>query len=552
MNSLIATSRTRLLLCFLLLIVLVIGVFSAVPGSDFSDWDDPVNVSNNPYYLPVTADNVLYFWRSAYHSLYMPVTYSLWAMAAAAGQIQTPLPRPDGGFNVMDPAPLHALSVLFHVANTILVFLVVRLLLERTMPKADEAWRDAAAFLGTCVFAVHPLQVEAVAWVTGFNNLSAGFFSLCCLLAYIPTIGENNRSTFLRRYIFATVFFVLALLSKPTAAAVPLVVAFIEIVVLRGEWRKSLLRMIPWILLTLAEVVVTLNASAGANKDIYLPIWGRPFIILDALAFYAGKLFYPTNMIVDYGRPPRWVLSSTWSYITGGIVLVALFLLSRLRDKNILNGIAITILATLPMLGVIPYYIQRYSTVADRYLYFGMIGISFAVATALLLVPERTRRLTTSIALAVTVIIALLGYQQTQYWRTTTALFTHVLEVNPRSNAAYTILGATKDRQERRDEANQLYLKALELRPNDSNALYNLGSNLGRSGKYQEALPYLQASVKYDSEDASKHNNLGLVWEYLGNHKEALSSYEAALRVSPTFAPAKNNRDRLMRKLSPQ
>lgn len=536
----------RLAFCLILLVITAL-LFSPMTRHDFVDWDDPENVTENVYYLPVTAESLPRFWKAPYNSLYMPVTYTVWTWCADAGWSNPPLPRPDGGVNQLNPAPFHMASTLLHLCSVLLAFTLVRFLLERLKPDTPPLQRDIAAFLGAALFAVHPLQIEAVAWVTGTNNLTAGVFMLAALQVYLSTADRHReRGGFSWGIVASTILYILALLSKPTAAALPLVALFLDITVIKRPLRQIIPLIAVWCGLAFACMLITQSSSKDVNAGLYLPIWGRPFIVGDAMAFYLGKLFYPMQLCVDYGRVPRLVLHSWWGYTTwlipAGLALAAW----RLRWRGISTGLGIFFLFALPMLGVVPFYFQHHSTVADRYLYVAMLGTALALAWLLVQCSEQYRRIAYIGAGAALLLLASVSAVQLKYWRDTTSLFEQVLVVNPQSVTAYNNLGTVWNRQGDPDKANTYFLKALKISNTDFHAYYNLGTNLGKHGLYADALPYLEMAIKINPKDASAHNNRGLILENMGRKDEAISEFSTALQLSPDFAPARINRDRLV------
>jgi hypothetical protein len=229
----------------LLLLVVTLAVFWSVHSHEFVLWDDNKTIYDNPALRSCTLDHLLRFWRAPHMELYIPFTYMLWAVTAAVSRWVTP--QPTGGA-LLDPHLFHSLNLLVHLLNVLVVWRIVRLLLGRT-------WREGhspahgptrgrmewAACSGALLFAVHPLQVEAVAWVSGFKDVLCGGLSCVAIWQYLwyasgsgeaapsdqPSPDKALRP--LGHYGLATGAFVLALLAKPTAVVVPVVAWLLDV-----------------------------------------------------------------------------------------------------------------------------------------------------------------------------------------------------------------------------------------------------------------------------------------------------------------------------------
>jgi tetratricopeptide (TPR) repeat protein len=528
-------ARPAILAVGLLIVLAVFAVFGRTLGYGFVDWDDPLNVSRNPHLTPpVTAAGVAYLWRHPYFELYAPVSYSAWALCAWLGQ-------KGGGTAPFSGAPFHAMNVALHAANALLVFT----LLLRLSGEFGDGYRGrsavAAAAIGTLLFAVHPLQVESVAWVTGGNNVVSGFFALLALNAYLSYARcSDGRGRAVPWYAGATALYALALLAKPTAAAVPLVAAVLEVAVLRRPWR----RWAPGLLLWAAGAVVLALATRAASPmsrmaAAEVPAWGRPFLAGDALAFYLGKFVRPHPLAVDYGRhPTRAVLASWWGYATW-LVPAALGLLAwRLRLRGLAAALLVFVAATLPVLGLVPFYFQRMSTVADRYVYLGLLGPALGVAWGPAALRNDRRAAPLAAAGAVCAVLGALSWAQAGVWRDTVTLFTHAAAVNPRSAVAHSNLSVALG--ERGDAAGALReaRAAVELGPEDAGRAANLGVALARSGDTAGAREAFARAVTLAPGDASAHYHLGTALADLGRGTEAAAELWEAVRLNPRFAEA--------------
>src|SRR5919202_5121709 len=238
------------------LVVVTLAVFGQLYGHEFVLWDDGLHVFENPYLQSLTFDNILAFWREPYGELYIPLTYTLWALTAAASRGW--LAHPSVGAP-LDPRFFHALNLLVYFLTVLVVWRIVRLLLSRTATSPSLARVEWAAGAGALLFAVHPIHVEAVAWVTGFKDVLYGFLACVAIWQYLiyargdvdasasgkPAGGKAHR--LLGRYWLATGAYVLALLAKPTAVVIPVVALVLDIWGWPQTWRHRRSALLVWL-----------------------------------------------------------------------------------------------------------------------------------------------------------------------------------------------------------------------------------------------------------------------------------------------------------------
>src|SRR5215212_6828517 len=219
-----------------ILVVVTLLVFIPVYGHDFVTWDDTHNLAKNPDMLAPTWEKVEWYWRHQYKDLYIPVTYTIWAGVASVARIG------GAGEVQLNPAVFHGVNSLLHLAAAVTVFAILRRLFGVVWP----------ALLGALFFAVHPVQVEPVAWVSGMKDVLSGLLALTAVLAYI-LFAQSNK---LWWHAMATAAFVLAMLAKPSAVVVPFVVLIIEWLVLKRGLRDAIVGPALWFLLALPVVAV--------------------------------------------------------------------------------------------------------------------------------------------------------------------------------------------------------------------------------------------------------------------------------------------------------
>ncbi|MBX7166935.1 MAG: tetratricopeptide repeat protein [Pirellulales bacterium] len=500
--------------------VLVFGftcaLFAATLAHPFSIYDDPLNVTENTALRPPSAAHLARFWLAPYEGLYAPVAYSCYLAVAALGGL--------------DARWFHAANVLLHAGTAVLVLFWLRRL----------GISPLAAGFGALAFAVHPLQVESVAWVTETRGLLAGFFGLAALTAYV---GPPSSW---RGYIVASLCFALALLSKPTAAAVPLMALAIDAVVSRRPWPESARRLAPWFVAVVVLAIVTSAQQHRAELARTSPLWARPLIAFDALGHYAQKFAWPLNLGPDYGRSPYWLLQepARWWPAAGCalvLVVVALWQAARPCWPVVLLAIA----GCAPSLGLTPFVFQGHSTVADRFAYLAMAAVGLAAAQGFAAGKAPLRA-----ALATVVVLwAALAFRQTTFWRSDVAMFTHALEVNPTSELSMNNLGIALSAAGRTAEAIAQLEHATRLDPQFADAYNNLGLARLRSGDPAAAVSDFERALALKPHDLKIRNNLGEALSGCGRWAEAGKQFAALLAVQPGFSNVQLNYARALRNL---
>ncbi len=467
----------------ILLIAAALLCMGRLIACDFTNWDDDSTVHHNSRMNPPTLQSVQYYWQHSAGSLYIPVTYTVWSGLAMIARLNTP----DATGNWLNPNVFHAANVLVHVGCVLLVFSILQTLTRHR----------AAAVIGALLFAVHPIQVESVGWVSGMKDVLWGLLSLSAVDLYLqatPDNTESRRRYSLPLYLAATACFALAMLAKPAAMVTPGLVLVIEVLLRKQSWRSIAMRLLPWIVLTVPVMIITRLVQPGAAND-GGPLWARPMIVLDSLYFYATKLIWPATLTPDYGRTPAVVIASGqvwWTWIAPTIIGV--FAITQLRRRPwIAAGLLLFIVGMAPMLGWIPFSFQFFSTTADHYAYVSMLGVSLIVAYALRSVEQR--RMTWIIAGMILAALCLRSIAQTGIWADNRTLLDHMMAANPNSYPAANLLGDAELAAGRRESAEALYRKSIALQPGYPLPHNRLADLLVKSGRSDEAIEHIRIYV---------------------------------------------------------
>lgn len=422
------------------------------------------------------------------------------------------------------PHGYHAANLVFHIGAVILFGLVLRRLLV------------PGALLASLVFALHPVHVESVAWISEQKNTLSALFYLGAALAYLRYDARRKSSD----YWIASACFVLGLLTKTVVATLP---AALLVVIWwrRGGtgWLGHIRPLTPWFVLGAAAglftafVERTLIGAEGAAFD--LSLGQRVVLAGRAIWFYLSKLAWPENLTFFY---PRWQLEPSsvvqWLPLAGTILLAAVLWIERARSRAPLAAFLLFVGSLLPVLGFLNVYPFLYSFVADHFQYLASLSI-IALATAggckLLLHHPLAR---TCLAAAVLTTLGVLTWRQTHDYHDRVTLFRSVLARNPDSWIAHNNLG-----KELLGDKAQLavalehFERALALRPEYAEALNNLGLALTQLGRPAEAIPYLERSVRIQRNSYQAFNNLGIALASSSRPAEALTAFQQAARLNP-------------------
>lgn len=497
-------------------------VFSPVIHFELLGWDDNYNITENPGLNPPTLASVASFWRAPCLGLYAPLSYTVFAGEAA-------LARWLSAASVSAAGVFHAGNLLLHVLCVVLVFGTLRCLINHT----------AAAWLGAALFALHPIQVEVVAWVTETRGLLAALFTLLALYVYVRSITAAE-SGLRQAGMFAAIMgcTILALLAKPSAAAVPL------LLLAMGLWRDGNRRRLTWITaLTAAAAVGFLVATKFLQPDELIreaaPYWFRPVLALDAMAFYLAKLCWPAGLGPDYGWRASALMRHGWAYvICVAPVLLGLSLWRFKLLRPFWPGFALFAAALAPTLGLVPFGFQEISTVADRYAYLALFGVALVVAQL------ATSRWSFGTGLRASIVLFAFGatsVHQARHWRNDASLFRRMLTINPWSFAAYTNLAAQRIQEGDLRRGIGFSQRAIQLRPDYAIAWYNLGVARMRQGNYEQARWALERSDQLTPGKLQTLNNLGRVLLELKQPEAATRTLVRAVGIDPRCAAAHAN-----------
>src|SRR6266571_1318201 len=530
-----------------LIALVTFASFLPVLQNQFVDWDDQRNFLDNHHYRGLGWTHLRWMWTT-HLGHYIPLTwmtlgldYLLWGM---------------------NPVGYHLTNLLLHAANAVVFFFVVRRLLARALPSPSEHGYALAVSSGVAalVFAIHPLRVESVAWVTERRDVLSGLFYLVAILLYLRACERGERG---RRWYWGSVgLFVCALLSKSIAVSLPVVLLILDVYPLRrlggavGWWsalaRRVYVEEIPFVLLAAVASAVALMAQLSHDtmvSVVQLSGLGRLALSVYGLSFYLWKTVAPVNLSPLYELPPTvnpWAPPFLLSY--GLVVAITALVLALRRPLPGLPAAWVAyIVVLLPVLGIFQSGPQ---IAADRYTYLAGLGWAILGGAGLLSCWRSSRRsktgtpatwLLAGIALCVVVGLGVLTWNQVHVWHDSEKLWSHAVAIDPGSAVGQYSRGLVLAQQGKLTEAMEHYQTALRINPDYADAHNNVGDVLADQGRLAEAIEHYREALRIKPDDALSHTNWGVELAQQGKLAEAIDHFREALRIKPDDALAHRN-----------
>ncbi|MDB5326325.1 MAG: Tetratricopeptide 2 repeat protein [Phycisphaerales bacterium] len=472
-------SRRVSWLDLLAVMLVTFAVFTPVLRTGFSPLDDYIMILQNQKVLEPTWPHFTSFWTETSFHIYMPLALSTWQLLAWAFHKGTIA----GGDYLLSPVSFKVVSVLTHSLAAVAAAWTISTLTRSRWP----------AMIGALLFAIHPMQVESVAWTTGLKDEYCGLFTILAIGFYARYAERDPETPFSDGWwLLALLAAILATLSKPTAMVLPVLLLAVDWTVRRTSVAKRTASLILFLLpaLSIAFIIQAAQGDTGAERVSALL---RPLAAGDTYAFYLGKLLWPMQLSVDYGRRPTVILengSIYWTWIVPVAVLIGVLLM---RSRRWVLAAVLFVVPVLPVSGIKPFDMQQYSTVTDHYVYQSLAGVGMAAA----LLIWRWPRAGVAGGVAVLAVLSVLTYRTATQWENFETLYRRMLAQNPRSWMARDLLGVLAGSRGDLFGMRELYEAALRDNPYDGAALENKSGFLLMFEKYREAADVArQASEK--------------------------------------------------------
>ena len=478
-------------------------------------WDDDYYVINNK--LLTAPHGLQRIWFSLDSpSQYFPLTYSTFRLEHALWGLNT--------------TGYHWVNLLLHVGNALLVWAVLARL------GVPGSWLAAA------IFALHPVQVESVAWITERKNVLMGFFFLLTLLAWIAFVNERTRRPWIF-YCVALIFYVLALSAKATACTLPAALFLILWLQKKPITTRRLMQIIPFVILGVGMGLLVVwweryhQGTSRAAFTFLSPI-ERILVASRAIWFYLSKIFWPSNLTFIY---PRWNISPVdlvdyvW-LLLGIAACVAIYFLRRYFGRSVEVAAAFFVATLSPVLGFIMLYTFRFTFVADHYQYLACIGPIALASAGIVTFSEKFTHYRIIIVSAGLLVVGSLGtltWRQAATYSDSETLWRTTLARNPKCWMAHTNLGLDLFQEGQIDDAIAHYRSALQIQPDWWDAEYNLGTALSAKGEVDEAIVHSEKAVGMRPTDPDAQVSLANLLFQKGRIDEAIAHYQKATTVRP-------------------
>ncbi|MBF0534546.1 MAG: tetratricopeptide repeat protein [Nitrospirae bacterium] len=570
-------NRTNKLSLILLIVVAVLSAYFPLRENGFINCDDPQYVTENSYVLEgLTWEGIKWAFKTNFFLNYIPLT---WLVHMSDAQIF--------GLN---PAGHHMTSLIMHILNTLLLLLFLRKM----------SVGDNQALFVAALFALHPINVESVVWVSEKKNLLYSFFWFLSLVAYI-NYGKHKRK---KDYFLCLTFFILSLLSKPMAVTLPFVLLLLDFWPLRRFSLLTILEKIPFLILSFSESFITFSLHADISAVNSLNAFPLPHRIGYSLLSYVDyiiKTIYPVNLVLFYPYHENFlILKFVFSAIF--LLLVTMFAV-RLRKSHpyFIFGWGWYIGLLLP---VTRFLFAVRDPISDRHVYLANIGLFVIVSKG---VPDLLKqqavinfkqriirtfksdwnlpapKLLLYLSLVILAIFATMAFKQVHRWKNSLSLFSYAINVSPRSYQAYNNYGAALIALGRYQEALEVTKKGLRVNPNSKELNYNMGDALTRLGrideaydyfklsspdlsiskdfyykreglkymkqkKYMQAVHFFTLSLRLKDNDIESINNLGIALMGLEKYEEAAEMFTRGLTINPKSYQLLYNRGLALKK----
>ena len=544
-----SSNRWSFLIC-LILGLITFAVFYQVHSFKFVNYDDPPYVYENlNIQAGITLKAVEWTFTSGYAANWHPLTW-------LSHMLDWRLFGSNAGGH-------HLTNLIFHISNALLLFLVLKRMTSATWPSAFVA----------ALFALHPMHVESVAWVSERKDVLSTFFWILTMWAWLQYVKHPG----ITRYILTLLMFSLGLLSKPMLVTLPFILLLLDYWPLErfGKLRtyQLILEKIPFVFLAAISSIVTFlvqRSGGGVSRD---PALSLTICISNAFISYVKyieKMYWPAGLAYFYPHPGR-NISIFYAVVSVFILLAITFLILRFSSKHryLLTGWFWYLGTLVPVIGLIQVGDQA---MADRYSYIPLTGLFIIIAwgvSEILLKWQYRKIILGASSLIILLILAICSYVQSGYWKDSVSLCTHALKVTkdnykahfnmavalrdidkfdeaalefqkcfqikPDAALAINGLGVIFGRQGKFDQASEYFTKALNIAPNLAEVRTNLGYVLINQGKLDDAMFNLNESLRINPKSALTHRYLGQVLERKGQIDQAVSHFEEALRLKPDW-----------------
>ncbi len=478
-------------------------------------WDDErIHLSENKQLM---EGNIKSFWEKPYSGMYIPVTYSTWTI------IKNVFTEKDR----LSPKAFHLLNVLTHSINCILLFHLLLILFKD----------QGQALFGSLIFLLHPMQVESVAWISEFRGLYSALFSFLALLTLFRYLEKEKivaTFSFIRSksFLLATTFFALSILSKPSAIVLPFITGILVWCFYNEKFISVLKGLISWLFLIFPIIIITQHSQLNGVFHENISLIQRVLIAGDSLFFYFQKLLIPYPLAVCYGFTPEYILNEkTLYFATTVVVFLFVFLFMKRRSSPILfSAFAIIFICLLPVLGLVSFEYQKHSNVADRYIYFAMVGFILLIPVGVIFLKKI--KYSNYFVGVIILLYLIVNIKQTSTWKNEFSVWDNTLSHYQNSPNVYYNRGVEYSKMSKFQEAISDYSNCLLLQNNYRDALFNRANAYENVGDINSAFIDYNTYLEIDSSDGSVYYKRAHLFYKIGDTKSAMIDFGKAERLN--------------------
>ncbi|MBI5644003.1 MAG: tetratricopeptide repeat protein [Deltaproteobacteria bacterium] len=519
-----------------LVAVLTLIVYLPSLQNGFVNWDDPGYVYKN---ANIRSLNLYWVFTAEVVGNWHPLTllsfvldYAVWGL---------------------NPKGYHLTNSVLHAVNTFLSVILAFSLCasaKKTKEGLYRSWPVFAAIITGLLLGLHPMHVESVAWISERKDVLSALFFMLSIISYLGyTEGGGFKS-----YTASLISFALALMSKPMAVSLPIVLLIIDYFPLerflsRGEnnpgIKRILLEKAPFFILSLLSAFLALWAQkqSGALSSLEsIPLSGRIAVAMRAFIFYIYKLLVPSSLVPFYPRPAEAGLFNS-VFIISAVLFAAISIAAVItfkRKKIFIAAWLYYVITLIPVIGIVQVGAQA---AADRYTYLPALSLFLLVGSgagyAFSRFDKKARTMLVLAAIAYGALMSFLTYNQIKIWKDSIALWSHEISIYPDdAPVAYTNRGIALGQSNRIDEALADFSSAIKIKPNMIEAYYNRALAFSVIGRYNEAIEDLTAAIRLKPDYADAYHNRAVAYGNLADYPRAIEDFRRALELNPRFKEA--------------
>ncbi len=513
-------------LVVIFLIIAVCAVFGRTLSHDFINFDDNIYVTGNSLIRSeISPDGISRVFSTKYFNLWLPLTLLSFML--------------DYQLYGLNPGGYHLTNLILHILSTLMLFFLFNRM-------TNAVWKSAFV---AAVFALHPLHVESVAWISERKDVLSAFFWILTLYLYV----YYTEKPAVKRYLLVLFTFILALMSKPMVVSLPVILILLDYWPLkRFESHNGTINIILWqlkekslfFILSLILVMITLHSP---GKPITENFSAFSQLAQSSVNFvtYLGKTFWPHHLAIYYPLDTNIPIWQIWGAISLIILISAAVMMFARGTPFLFVGWMWYIIVLMPVIGI--FKIGSHA-MADRYHYLPSIGIGIMAAWGIpyLIRSENIRKkIFLPAGIFLVTILAVLSWQQCGYWKNSLTLFDRTLHVTKDNYIAHNHYASALSKNKNFDKAIYHYGEAIRINPIYADAYYNRGIIYYVTGQKKLALQDFTDAIRRipeSSKSASAYNNIGITYFELGQKQSSIDNLSRAIELKPDYADAWNNR----------